>query len=42
MDLFGGFETKDLEEKYNLLIYNTIYLFQDRIAKLYKGEAVNE
>lgn len=42
MTQFCGFETPQMEERYNLVLYNTLYLLQERIQKLYIGESVSE
>lgn len=37
MSIYGGFSTRQQESVYNKAIYNTIFLLQLRIYKLFKG-----
>ena len=42
MSINGGFATRQLDETYNTLVYNLIYLLQYRIKRLYNSEVVSE
>jgi hypothetical protein len=42
MSINGGFATRNLDETYNTLVYNMIYLLQYRIKRLYNSEVVSE
>jgi hypothetical protein len=42
MSINGGFATRNLDESYNTLVYNMIYLLQYRIKRLYNSEVVSE
>ena len=37
MSIYNGFGTRQLEASYNKALYNTIFLLQLRIYKLFKG-----
>ena len=37
MSVYGGFVNRQLETTYNKALYNTVYLLQLRISKLFKG-----
>ena len=37
MSVYAGFASRHLETRYNKALYNTIFLLQLRISKLFKG-----
>jgi hypothetical protein len=37
MSIYNGFGTRQMESSYNKALYNTIFLLQLRIFKLFKG-----
>jgi len=37
MSVYGGFANRQLETTYNKALFNTVYLLQLRISKLFKG-----
>jgi len=42
MSVYGGLATRQIESKYNMVLYNLIFLLQYRIQRLYDGEVVHE
>jgi hypothetical protein len=42
MSIYNGFGTRQQESSYNKALYNTIFLLQLRIFKLFKGEKFDD
>ena len=40
MSIYNGFGTRQMEGSYNKALYNTIFLLQLRIFKLFKGGTI--
>ncbi len=42
MSIYNGFGTRQQETAYNKALYNTLYIMQLRIVKLFKGERFDD
>ena len=42
MSIYGGFSTRKIEHVYNTTLFNTIYLLQLRICKIFAGEKFDD